>query len=93
MYSNDQVKIAETFLGTAVTSGVLSQEAVEEMVNKIRSQDEVMLTFKEVEERLKVSRSSVDRMVANKQLKKGKINGSVRIAKSSVDHVIKNAFN
>ena len=88
MLTEDQVKIAETFLGTAINSGVLSEGIVEEMVNKIRSQDEVLLTYKEVESMLKMSRSSIDRMVAKKQLKRGKVNGSVRFAKSSVDKVI-----
>ena len=88
MYNDEQVRIAETFLGTAVTSGVLTQEACKEMVDKIRSQDEVLMTYKEVEAKLKMSRSSIDRMVAKKQLKRGKVNGSVRFAKSSVDKVI-----
>ena len=73
MYSEEQLKIAETFLGTAVSSGVLSNEACEEMVKRIKSQDEVLLSYKEVEQRLGISRSTVDRMAAKKQLKKVKI--------------------
>ena len=55
------------------------------MVNRIKSQDEVLLTYREVQMKLKVSRSTVERMVKRKQLKAGKNEGLVRIAKSSVD--------
>lgn len=93
MYNDEQVKIAETFLGTAVTSGVLTQEACKEMIDKIRSQDEVFLSIKEVEHRLGMSRSTIERMAAKKQLRKIKINGLVRITKSSLDETIKNVLN
>ena len=92
MYTDEQLKIAETFLGTAVTSGVLSNDACQEMINRIRSQDEVLLSFKEVEARLGISRSTVERMATKKQLKKVKINGLVRITKSSVDAVIESVI-
>lgn len=92
MYTDEQVKIAETFLGTAVSSGVLTQEACQEMINKIKSQDEVLLTYREVQVILKVSRSTVERMVRSKTLKSGKLNGLIRISKSSVDAVKKKMF-
>lgn len=88
MYSNEQVKIAETFLGTAVNSGVLSPEICQEMVSRIKCQDEVLLTYREVQAKLKVSRSTVERMIKKKELISGKHNGFVRISKSSVDAVI-----
>lgn len=62
------------------------------MINKIRSQDEVLLTYKEVENKLKISRSSIERMITRKELKKVKINGSARITKSSLDALIENAL-
>lgn len=93
MYNDEQVKIAETFLGTAVNSGVLSNETCKEMIDKIRSQDEVFLSIKEVELRLGMSRSTIERMAAKKQLRKIKFNGLVRITKSSLDETIKNVLN
>ena len=89
MYSNEQIKIAETFLGTAVNSGVLTENICKEMINRIKSQDEILLTYREVQVMLKVSRSTVERMIKKKELNSGKHNGLVRIAKSSVDAVIK----
>ena len=88
MYTEDQIKIAETFLGTAVNSGVLTQSSVTEMIKKIKCQDEVLLTIPEAQEALKVSRSTIERMLKRGELKGGKFNGSVRIAKSSVDLII-----
>ena len=89
MYSNEQVKIAETFLGTAVNSGVLAEEVCHEMIKRIKNQDEVLMTYKEVEAKLKVSRSTVERMLKKKELIGGKHNGLVRITKSSVDAIIR----
>ena len=89
MYSNEEIKIAETFLGTAVNSGVLREEVCQEMIKRIKSQDEVLMTYKEVENKLKVSRSTVERMLKKKELIGGKHNGLVRITKSSVDEVVR----
>ena len=92
MYSEDQVRVAESFLSSAVSSGVLSDEVCRKMVNRIKSQDEVLLSYKEVESRLGISRSTIDRMAARKELRKVKINGFVRITKSSVDQVIESVI-
>lgn len=85
MYSDEQIKIAETFLGTAVNSGVLSEEVCKEMVDKLKSQEDILLTYKEVEATLKVSRSTVERYLRNGDLKGGKHKGLVRFSKASVD--------
>ena len=85
MYTQNDVKIAETFLGTAVDSGILSQNIVNEMIQKIKSQDDVLLTIKEVENILKVSRSTVERLMKRGEITGGRRNGLVRITKSSVD--------
>ena len=92
MYSNEQIIIAETFLGTAVNSGVLTEEVYREMLDKIRNQDEVLLTYRDVQTTLKVSRSTVGRMIKKNELKGGRINGFVRITKSSVDALMSKTF-
>lgn len=84
MYTEEQLKIAETFLGTAVNSGVLTQDACREMVDKLKNQDDVLLTYKEVEAILKVSRSTVERLRKNGEIVGGKRNGLVRFTNSSV---------
>ena len=88
MYSNEQISIAETFLGTAVNSGVLTADTCREMINKIKNQDEILLTYREVQTRLKVSRSTVERMYKKNEISGGKFNGSVRFSKSSVDALL-----
>ena len=88
MYTEDQVKIAETFLGTAVNSGVLTEDVCCEMIKKIKCQDDVLLTYKEAQLALKVSRSTVERMIKKGELKGGKHNGFFRISKSSVDAIV-----
>ena len=90
MYTDEQISIAETFLATAVNSGVLTAEVCREMIDKIKCQDDVLLTYKEVQSRLKVSRSTVERMFKRKELLGGRFNGFVRFSKSSVDAIMKN---
>lgn len=93
MYSEDHIRIAETFLGTAVNSGVLSEEICNEMVDKLKNQDDVLLTYKEVEAILKVSRSTVERLRKSGELVGGKRNGLVRFKSSSVEAFKKSLLN
>ena len=56
MFSDEQIKIAETFLGTAVTSGMLDNQVYLEMIDKIKREEEVFLPYSNVEDRLGISR-------------------------------------
>ena len=88
MFTDDQIRIAETFLGTAVNSGLLNESVKEEMIRKIRCEDEVLLPISHVEKRLGVSRMTVYRMIERGELKAGKSGGSRRVTKSSLDRHI-----
>ena len=89
MFTDEQVKIAETFLGTAVNSGLLDNQICKEMVEKIKNDEEVLLPFKVVENRLGISRMTVYRMIDRGELTAGKVGGSIRITKSSLETLIK----
>ncbi len=88
MFTDDQLKIAETFLGTAVNSGVLDATVCKEMVNRIKRHEEVLLTYAIVEKRLGVSRMTVYRMINNGTLEGVKFRGNARITKSSLERLI-----
>ena len=92
MFTDEQVKIAETFLGTAVNSGLLDNQTCKEMVEKIKNDEEVLLPFKVVENRLGVSRMTVYRMINRGELTAGKVGGSIRVTKSSLENSIKTAI-
>ena len=68
MFTDEQVKIAETFLGTAVNSGLLDNQAFKSMVDKIKHEEEVLLPFKVVESRLGISRMTIYRMIERGEL-------------------------
>ena len=89
MFTDEQVKIAQTFLGTAVNSGLLDSQICNDMVNKIKTDEEVLLPFKVVESRLGVSRMTVYRMINRGELTAGKVGGSIRVTKSSLEKLIK----
>ena len=92
MFTDEQVKIAETFLGTAVNSGLLDNQTCKEMVDKIKTDEEVLLPFKVVESRLGVSRMTIYRMIDRGELTAGKVGGSIRVTKSSLEKGIKTAI-
>jgi excisionase family DNA binding protein len=92
MFNEEQLKIAETFLGTAVNSGILDAAICQEMVNRIKRQEEVLLPYAAVEKRLGISRMTVYRMVGKGELEGVKVRGSARVTKSSLERLIMGAI-
>lgn len=88
MLKDSQLKVAETFLQTAVNSGLLESEACHEILVLANHHEDRLLSFKEAQNRLGVSRMTIHRLTLSGELIKVKIGKLARVTEQSLEKLI-----